>query len=222
MIVFKTDGREFGSLGNLYAAAGKDAPRAVRLAVKEVGSLARTGMRRAVRADLRGDFHKIAAQVNKRINGRVVAGVTGAEYHIDARGLIPLKYFRTVQSTRGVNVPGVQQHFILGAGLLPKAFEATTGHAGTRGDRAKRRATLKGNIVVASRGARRALKGATGVSVGSKLTKVPGVSVAKVFVSQRSVAEFEKAARLLPARLSRILFAAIEGQLKGHRGRRPA
>ena len=214
MIVIKSDGREFGALGNLYAAAGKQAPRAVRLAVKEVGQLARTGMRKGVRSELRGDFHKIAGQVNKRILGKVQSTGLGAEYHIDARGLIPLKYFRTVQSPRGVNVPGVKQHFILGAGQLPKAFEATIGHAGTRGNRAKRRGTLRGNIVVADRGSR------SGGGKGSRLRKVPGVSVAKVFVSQRPVAEFEKAARELPKRLSRMLFAAITGQLKAHRGAR--
>lgn len=207
MIVLKSDGREFANLGNLYAAAGKDAPRAVRLAVKEVGMKARTGMRRGVRAEL-GAQHKIASQVNKRIVGRIVSGGLGAEYHITARGNIPLKHFRTVQSPSGVSVPGVKKEFIEGADKLPKAFEATTGHAGTRGNRAKRRKTLGGRIVYSPKGTR-------------KVIPVKGVSVPKVFLSQKPVKAFEEAARELPPKLARILLAAINGQLRAHRGAKP-
>ena len=204
MIVLKSDGREFANLGNLYAAAGKDAPRAVRLAVKEVGMKARTGMRRGVRAEL-GAQHKIAAQVNKRIIGQVVSASAGAAYHITARGVIPLKHFRTVQSPSGVSVPGVQKDFILGADKLSKAFEGTTGHAGTRGNRAKRRATLGGRIVYSPKGTR-------------KVIQVKGVAVAKVFVTRKPTKEFHDAAKELPPRLARILLAAINGQLRAHRG----
>lgn len=214
MLVFKSDGREFRHLGNLYAAAGRQAPRAVRLAVKEVGQLARTGMRKGVRSELRGDFHKVAGQVNKRIIGQAVSKGASAEYHITARGVIPLKYFRTVQSPKGINVPGVKKHFILGVGMLPKAFEGTTGHAGTRGNRVKRRATLGERIVIADKGTRRS------GGKGARLRTVPGVSVPKAFLSAKPRAEFEKAARELPPRLARLLFAAIEGKLKAHRGSR--
>ena len=203
MFVLKSDGREFGNLANLYAAAGKDAPRAVRLVVKEVGMKARTGMRRGVRAEL-GERHKIAAQVNKRVIGAVLSKGSGAAYVITAKGNIPLKHFRTVQSTGGVSVPGVKLAYIEGAKDLAKAFEATTGHAGTKGNRVKRRATLGGNIVVAPKRGR--------------IRKVRGVSVPKVFMSQKPATEFHNAAKELPPRLRRILLAAINGQLRAHRG----
>ena len=150
MIVLKSDGREFGNLANLYAAAGKDAPRAVRLAVKEVGMKARTGMRRGVRSEL-GPKHRIAAQVNKRVIGKALSTGSGAAYVITANGNIPLKHFRTVQSTSGVSVPGVKLEYIDGAKDLPKAFEATTGHAGTKGNRVKRRAVSVPKVFVSQK-----------------------------------------------------------------------
>ncbi len=212
MIIFKSSGKEFGQIGNLYAAAGKNAPRAVMLAVREVGQKSRTAMRRAVRQEI-GLQHKIARHVNKQVLGKVVSGAF-AEYHIEGKGSIALKHFKTVQSTSGVSIPGVDKKYLLNPDLLAKAFEGTTGHAGTRGDRNKRRATLDGNIVVASRGV---LRG-TG-KVGNRIRKVPGVSVPRVFLSQRSEAEFYRTARGLPRVLSRILFAALNGKL---RSRNPA
>lgn len=213
-VVFRTDGREFKALGNLYAAAGSQGPRAVRLAVREVGMKARTRMRGAVKQELAAGHHRIAMRINRRITSKVVSLGALAEYHIEAKGRIALKHFRTVQSGGGVAVPGVKKEYIDGVADLRRAFEGTTGHAGTRGNRIKRRATLGGRIVVDSRGMRRG----KGEGRGSRLRTVAGVNVPKAFLSRKSRTEFESEARRLPKVLSRILFAAISGKLRSHRG----
>lgn len=203
----KADGRQFAHLGNLYAAAGKDAPRAVRLAVKEVGQTGRTAMRRAVKESL-GPQKAIARHINRRVIGWVTSGgAAGASYTVSGRGTIALKHLKTVQTHGGVTVPGIDRDWIGGADRLAKAFEGKSGSSGQRGNAAKRRQTLGGRIVYRSTPAR------------SSLRTVEGLIVAKVFVSARPKAAFHANARKLPPALSRILFAAVEGRLRAHRGR---
>lgn len=207
MIVLKSDGRDFARLGNLYAAAGKDAPRAVRLAVREVGMLARTGMRRAVRAEL-GPQKAIARHVNRRIIGALTSGGAGAAYTISAKGVIPLKFLKSVQTPAGVMLPGINRQWVGGGDHLPKAFEAKSGSSGQAGNAAKRRATLGGRIVYRASAARKSLR------------TVRGVLINRVFLAGKPRKAFKSAAEKLPPRLARLLFAAVEGKLRAHRGSR--
>ena len=67
-VLLRCDGRQFGDLGNLYAAAGQRAPIAIRRAVKRRGEKARGLMTRAVR-DMLGTKLR---EVRRRIRGRML------------------------------------------------------------------------------------------------------------------------------------------------------
>lgn len=202
-VLLRCDGREFGHLGNLYAAAGKRAPIAVRRAVRRKGEQARGKMTRAVR-DMLGVKLR---EVRRRIRGQMVGP---ASYAIVARGLINLKEFSTVQTHKGVRVGIVPEDWVKGAEHLPVAFQGKTGRPSSQpGNAGKRRGTLGGRIVYGVGKRRR-----------QGFRSVGGVMVPMAFIDSRSQAEFNRVAAELPAELAHQLWVVVEGvDVKAMRGR---
>lgn len=202
-VLLRCDGRAFGHLGNLYAAAGKRAPIAIRRAVRRKGEQARGKMTRAVR-DMLGVKLR---EVRRRIRGRMVGP---ASYEIAARGLINLKEFPTVQTHKGVKVGIVPSDWVKGEEHLPIAFQAKTGRPSSQpGNAAKRRGTLGGRIVY-------------GVGKGRRqgFRSVGGVMVPMAFIDSRSQSEFNRVAAELPAEMAHQLWVVVEGlDVKAMRGR---
>lgn len=193
-VLLRCDGRQFGYLGNLYAAAGQRAPIAIRRAVKRKGEKARGLMTRAVR-DMLGTKLR---EVRRRIRGRMLGP---ASYGIIARGTINLKEFPTVQTHKGVRVGVVPNDWVQGEEHLPIAFQAKTGRPSSQpGNAAKRRGTLGGRIVY-------------GVGKGRRqgFRSVAGVMLPMAFIDQRSQAEFNRVAAELPAEMAHQLWVVVEG-----------
>lgn len=190
----RCDGKAFGHLGNLYAAAGARAPIAVRRAVKRKGEKARGLMTRAVRDRLRITLRA----VRTHIKGQMV-GVNS--YAIIARGKIRLKEFATVQDGGGVKVDCIPRGWIDGQDKLAIAFQAKKGAPRNQpGNATKRRGTLGGRIVY-------------GVGKGRRegYRSVGGVMVPSAFIDQRVQSEFAKVAAELPGELAHQLWVVIEG-----------
>ena len=193
-ILLRCDGKQFGNMGNLYAAAGRRAPIAVRRAVKRKGEKARGLMTRAIRDRLRIKLR----EVRKRLKGRMISN---ASYEIVARGRIPLKEFDTVQYSDGVKVDHVPRNWIDGAEHMRIAFQAKRGQpANQPGNAGKRRGTLGGRIVYGVGKRRR-----------GGFRSVAGVMVPSAFVDARVDAEFRKVASELPAELAHQLWVVVEG-----------
>lgn len=193
-ILLRCDGKQFGNMGNLYAAAGRRAPIAVRRAVKRKGEKARGLMTRAIRDRLRIKLR----EVRKRLKGRMISN---ASYEIVARGRIPLKEFDTVQYSDGVKVDHVPRNWIDGAEHMRIAFQAKRGQpANQPGNAGKRRGTLGGRIVYGVGKRRR-----------GGFRSVAGVMVPSAFVDSRAQAEFAKVAGELPAELHHQLWVVTEG-----------
>lgn len=193
-ILLRCDGKQFGHMGNLYAAAGQRAPLAVRRAVRRKGEKARGQMTRAVRDRLGIKLR----EVRKRIRGRMIAG---ASYEIVARGRIPLKEFDSVQYSDGLKVDRVPRGWIDGAEHMRIAFQAKRGRpANQPGNAGKRRGTLGGRIVYGIGKRRR-----------GGFRSVAGVMVPSAFVDGRAQAEFAKVANELPAEIHHQLWVVTEG-----------
>lgn len=193
-VLLRCDGSDYAALGNLYAAAGKRAPLAVRRAVKRKGDKATGLMTRAVRDRLRIQLKA----VRRHIAGRMIAA---ASYAVIARGTIRLKEFATVQDAGGVKVDHIPKGWIDGADKLGIAFQAKTGKpANQPGNAAKRRGTLGGRIVY-------------GIGKGRRqgFRSVAGVMVPSAFVDSRAQGEFNKVAAELPAELAHQLWVVTEG-----------
>ncbi|CAD5274886.1 conserved hypothetical protein [Bosea sp. 62] len=193
-VLLRCDGRQFGDLGNLYAAAGQRAPIAIRRAVKRKGEKARGLMTRAVR-DMLGVKLR---EVRRKIRG----GMEGpASYGIVARGTINLKEFPTFQTYKGIKVGVVPNDWVQGEEHLPIAFQGKTGRPSSQpGNAAKRRGTLNGRIVY-------------GVGKGRRqgFRSVAGVMVPMAFIDRRSQAEFNRVAAELPAEMAHQLWVVVEG-----------
>lgn len=190
----RCDGREFGHLGNFYAAAGHRAPVAVRRAVRRKGEKARGKMTRAVRDLLKVNLRDVRAH----IKGRMVATNS---YAVIARGKIPLERFKTQQASGGVQVPGVEANWIEGRDKLATAFQGKTGKPSNQpGNAVKRRGSLGGRIVYGVGKRRR-----------QGFRSVAGVMVPAAFVDGRAQAEFNRVAAELPAELAHQLWVVTEG-----------
>ncbi|WP_420104138.1 hypothetical protein [Bosea sp. (in: a-proteobacteria)] len=188
------DGSSYGALANLYAAAGKRAPVAVRRAVQRKGGQALVRVTRAVRDRLRVKLR----EVRRRIKGRMISGTS---YEIVARGRIPLKEFDTVQDGTGVKVDHIPTAWVADAAKLRIAFQAKKGAPRNQpGNAAKRRGTLAGRIVYG-----------TGKRRREGFKSVGGVMVPSAFVDSRAQREFEAVARELPEELAHQLWVVIEG-----------
>lgn len=194
MLRIDVNASEYAGLGNLYAAAGKRAPVAIRRAVKEKGDKARTQVRRVAR-DAFGIKYRAASRY---IQGRMLkSDGAGAAYEVRAFGRIPLKYTQTRQTPSGVVLKKTPVDVVDGKDKLPIAFGAR-GRSGVPGNNAKRVATLKGHIYART-------------GKGRAIALVPGISMPKVMLEQASRSAFEKVAKELPAALARNFLVVIQG-----------
>jgi hypothetical protein len=190
----RCDGTDYANLANLYAAAGRRAPLAVKRAVSRKGRKALVHVARAMAEQL-----KIGP---RRIRRYVKGGMPNANtYVIMAKGKIPLRYFQTRQTPGGVTVEGVPKDWIDGAENLAIAFQGKTGAPGNQpGNAAKRRGTLGGAIIYG-----------TGKRRREGLRIVHGVSVPRAFLDHATMGEFLKVAAELPAELMHQLWVVVEG-----------
>ncbi len=190
----RCDGSDFSALGNLYAAAGKRAPMAVRRAVKRKGERAFGLMTRAVRDILRIRLRG----VRRRMRGKMIGP---SSYEIAARGSIPLKEFPTIQDRSGVKIDYLPRGWIEDAAKLKIAFQGKKGSPSNQpGNAAKRRGTFGGRIVYGTGKRRREGFGTVG-----------GVMVPMAFMEDRTQREFNKVATELPAELAHQLWVVTEG-----------
>lgn len=188
------DGSDYGSMANLYAAAGKRAPLAVKRAVNRKGRQATVQVIRAVSDRLRVKRR----EVRKRIKGRMISPQS---FEIVARGKVPLDQFATVQEAGGVKVDHIPTRWIEGGDKLKVAFQAKRGAPPNQpGNAAKRRGSLGGRIVYG-----------TGKRRREGFRSVGGVMVPSAFVDDRAQRAFEKVAMELPAELAHQLWVVVEG-----------
>jgi hypothetical protein len=193
-VLLRCDGRAFGQLGNLYAAAGARAKVAVRRAVKRKGDKARGLMARQVR-----DLLKIRLKdVRRRLRGQMIGP---SSYAIVARGSMRLEYFNTRQTSAGVVVPGVDVDWIEGREHLPIAFQAKSGKPENQpGNAGKRRGSLGGRIVYGVGKRRR-----------QGFRSVMGVMMPAAFMDASVQAHFNRVAGELPGELMHQLWVVGQG-----------
>ena len=193
-IRLRCDGSDYAALGNLYAAAGKRAPLAIRRAVNRKGRQALVQVTRVVTQRLRIRTRS----VRRRIKGRMISGTS---YEIVARGKVPLSEFPTIQDGTGVKIDYLPKGWIEDADKLRIAFQGKKGApANQPGNAAKRRGSLGGRIVYG-----------TGKRRRQGFRSVGGVMVPEAFVDTRAQAAFEKVAMELPAELAHQLWVVVEG-----------
>lgn len=199
----RCDGKQFGALGNLYAAAGARAPLAVRRAVKRKGEKARGLMTRAVRDRLRIKLRAVRRHIKGEMSGP-------NSYAIVARGRIPLKEFDTVQAASGVKVDHIPKGWIDGQDRLAIAFQGKKGAPSNQpGSASKRRGTFNGRIVYG-----------VGKNRREGFREVGGIMVPSAFVDHRAQSEFNKVAAELPGEIFHQLWVVVEGlDVKASRAR---